>query len=105
MSQLEIHFTEGFSGHTAAVSVEGRELLREPKLTTDYRTSLAKIARLEAPAGPSVLTVEIPSENRKATVSIDAAKLKYLTVSRTGSGLKVEPVTIEDYQREPRGYM
>jgi hypothetical protein len=105
MPQLAIHFTEGFKGHSATLSIEGRELLREADLTTDLRTGLAKIARIEVPNGRSVLTVEVPAKNYRATLSIDPTPIKYVEVSLAGGGLKFVQITLAEYEREPRGYM
>lgn len=104
MVEIEIHFTEGFNADTVNISSEGRELLRAEQLTTDPRTDLARIARVAVAPGRSTLTIQLPSGDLAATTAIDTATLKFLTIARAGGGLKVDPVTVEDYRREPRGY-
>jgi len=104
MAEIEVHFTEYFEGDTIVILCEGRELYTATYLTTDVRTSLACIVRVNVPTGQPVLTFEIPSKNVAERAKINVSGLKYLGVALINGNLRINPVTEEDFSREPRGY-
>ena len=104
MVEIEIQFTEYFDGETVVISSEGRELYRSGKLKTDMRTSLATIARVAVPPGRPTLAFQIPSRNITANATVDVSRLKHVRVALVDKKLEVDPISEEDFKREPRGF-
>lgn len=106
MHQVELHFTEQFAGETAVVTIGGRPPLAVGNLVTDYRTSLARIVRVELPEGRTQVTVEVHrgGESKNMAVAIDPAESKRVVVSLREGQLTLAPVSDAELRREPRGY-
>src|SRR5262249_11280882 len=104
MAEVEFQFTEYFDGETVVISSAGRELHRAEQLKTDVRKSFARIVKVAVPPGQAVLTFEVPSRGISRRVSIDASQLKFVRVALRDGRLEIEPVSEDDFRREPRGF-
>jgi hypothetical protein len=104
MVEIEIHFTEYFDGETVVISSAGQELYRAGQLKTDMRTSLARIARVAVPPGRPTLTFSLPSRSITASAAIDVSGLKHVRVALVDGKLAIDPVSEEEFKREPRGF-
>jgi hypothetical protein len=104
MSDVAVHLTRRFSGETVVISVDGKRVASVDAVKTDPRTGLARVVRVLAPDTETVLRVEVPTLGKAAEVVIDPSHLEFVTASIRDGELRVEPVTKEDYLREPRGY-
>ena len=104
MVEIEIHLTGRFAGDTVTISADGREILREEGVTTDPRIGLAQVVHVQLPPGRAVLSVEVPTRGLKADAALDPAGLKFVTIGSTDGQLQIDPVSEDDYRREPRGY-
>jgi hypothetical protein len=104
MPEIEVHFSEYFDGETVAASAAGHEIFKAERLKTDMRTSLARVVHIEIPTQRTDLTFEVLGKGERAKIAVDAPSLKFVVVSLASGRLSVEPVTVEAYKREPRGY-
>jgi hypothetical protein len=73
-------------------------------IKTDTKTGLAKVVRVQVPAGHPVLKVEVPALGASAESAVDTSNLKFVTVALRDGKLTINPVSEHDYRREPRGY-
>ena len=104
MDQIELHFTRGFDGETVVVSIDGREADRVEGVTTDMRTGAARRRSIQVAGGQHRLAIEVPALSARTETVVETAGLKFVTVKLSTGKLTIDPVTEEDYRREPRGY-
>jgi len=104
MPEIELHFTDTFKGETAIVSLDDHEVLRAEGLKTDFRTGLARRVMVNSDKDSVSLAVEVTPGGGKQTADIDAAQTKFVVVSLQKGNLRVNPISHEEFAREPRGY-
>jgi hypothetical protein len=104
MPEIELHFTDTFKGETAIISLDDREILRVDGLKSDFRTGLARRVTVKSEKDPVSLAIEVTPGAGKQTAQIDVAQTKFVVVSLQKGALRVNPVSADDYAREPRGY-
>lgn len=69
--QLELHFTEGFSGEEISILVEGR-IVAEFSAQTKFQTGLAHIETLDLPVGEEVV-VNFSKPETSVHLDVDAS--------------------------------
>lgn len=69
--QIELHFTEGFSGEEISILVEGR-IVAEFSAQTKLQTGLAHIEMLDLPDGEEVV-VKITRPKTSVHLDVDAS--------------------------------
>jgi hypothetical protein len=104
MPEIELHFTDTFKGETAIVSLDDHEVFRAEGLKTDFRIGLARRVMVNSDKDPVSLAVEVTPGAGKQTADVDAAHTKFVVVSLKKGQLRVNPISLEEFAREPRGY-
>jgi hypothetical protein len=100
MAEITIDLQDGFMDDIVAVSVGGREVMREQGVTTRFQIGMAKSLQVAVPESTEVLEVEVPTKGERATVPIDPSNSVFVGVSLTTEGrLEVR------VQEHPFGYM
>jgi hypothetical protein len=100
MVEVTIDLQDGFKDDTVVISAGGRELVREQAVSTRFQIGKAKSLRVALPEGQITLTVEVPTQNRRATVPLDTTRPVFVGVSLTTEG-ELEVRT----QAQPFGYL
>lgn len=81
MNEITIALQEGFRDDEVIVRVDGREVFRGEHVRTRTQIGLARKIPVEAPAGPAVVTVELPARRLKAELRIDPARTPHIGCS------------------------
>ncbi len=104
MTEVEVHFTEHFTGESVTVSVDGREVLSAENLKTDMRTGLARVVRLILPEGLTRIVFKNAGSGNTAELEVNPPAVKWISVTIEGGEIRPDVLTVDDYAREPRGY-
>jgi hypothetical protein len=100
MVEIPVDLQDGFKDDTVVISVGGRELIRDEAVSTRFQIGRAKSVALQVPEGRTMLTVEVPTRNLRATATIDTTKPQFVGISLTTQG-RLE-VRVQD---QPFGYL
>ena len=87
---LTIDLQEGFANDTVIITVEGREILHQTDLTTDYSIGLAHSMQVEVAEGQFQLDVSVPSRQLSRTISLDISTPVYLGLSLSESAIEYQ---------------
>jgi hypothetical protein len=86
---MQIYLTEGFSGESVRVTVNGSSVLELPEVRTNYSAGLAASATAEV-RGRVTVTVELPGRGLRADHVTEAGEDRALLVSVGDDGVRIQ---------------
>ena len=83
---LHIELREGFADHTVAIIVDGREVFHRSGVRTDAASGRAGVLDVACAPGVVRLAIAVDPGDRVATVELELARLRNVSVSLVGAG-------------------
>lgn len=84
MPRLHIALQDGFTGEPVSIRLDGVEVYRKPRVSTDLRISRADAVDVEVLSSRATVELEVRAE--RATIRIDPQETPFLAVSLDPEG-------------------